>query len=210
MIRLLFIYSLIFVAPIAEAQRFDGGIMAGLSASQIDGDTYAGFHKGGLTAGVFAQTDMARYFFTRFEIKYTGKGAAKQDNEDNSDFYKRTLHYIELPILLGYSLPKYEAFSFHGGLSPAYLFHSFQEGTEIATGAVQGYQDFDLGWLLGAAYAINESFSVEARYTYSLLGLTDDAGINGRHYSWLARQLGYNVSDYNNVVNISLYYTIGN
>lgn len=200
-----FFIALFFFFASLHAQRFDGGLTAGFSASQVDGDTYAGFNKGGLTAGVYAETALSGDFFGRFEIKYTGKGAARQDGEDNSFVYKRTLHYMELPVILGYEMS--DVISFHGGLAPAYLFHSHQEGTDLATGEVPGYRNFDLGWLLGAGYAFNDVFSVELRYTYSLLRTTIQSKA-GVQYSWLARQLGYNVGNYNNVVTLGVYYQI--
>jgi len=184
------------------AQRFDGGITAGFAASQIDGDTYAGFNKGGLVAGVFTQTELTREYALRFEIKYIGKGAAKQDAKDNADFYKRSLHYLTLPV----SLMRYfdDDFSVHAGVSPGYLFHSHQEGVGLVTGTVPGYKKFDMGWLLGVGYQFNDRMMFEARYTYSLISIAEKSEA-GEQYAWLARQLGYNTGDYNNVVSLSMY-----
>lgn len=189
------------------AQRFNGGITAGLSASQIDGDTYAGFNKAGLTAGVFTQTELSKNYNLRFEIKYTGKGAAKQENKDNSDFYKRSLHYLELPIRIERLIN--DVFSVHAGISPGYLFHSNQEGVGLISGEVPGYKNIDLGWLLGAGYQINNRLTLELRYTYSLISVAEKSEA-GDQYAWLARQLGYNTGDYNNVVTIAFYWLLQN
>ena len=37
----------------AQALRFDGGLVAGLNASQVQGDDYTGFNKLGLSGGAF-------------------------------------------------------------------------------------------------------------------------------------------------------------
>ena len=43
-----------FLTISIQAQNFGGGIILGLSASQVGGDDLGGFNKAGLLAGVFA------------------------------------------------------------------------------------------------------------------------------------------------------------
>ena len=55
---LIFIVFLV-TANISSAQRFEGGLLAGFNASQVEGDTYKGYHKPGLVGGFYIQTDIA-------------------------------------------------------------------------------------------------------------------------------------------------------
>ena len=49
------------------------GILAGYNATQVEGDTYKGYHKPGLVAGFYVQTDVAPAVFAAMEIKYSQK-----------------------------------------------------------------------------------------------------------------------------------------
>ena len=67
----LLIPFLLFFALSVNAQRFKGGILIGMNASQIEGDGWAGFYKGGLLAGAFVNTDLKDKFGAQLEIKYS-------------------------------------------------------------------------------------------------------------------------------------------
>ena len=62
---------LFLVATIAYSQRFDGGALLGFNATQVEGDTFKGYHKPGLVAGFYVQTDLSSVFFAAMEIKYS-------------------------------------------------------------------------------------------------------------------------------------------
>ena len=42
------------------SQRFEGGVLVGLNASQVDGDNYSGYHKPGIVLGGYVQTNLSR------------------------------------------------------------------------------------------------------------------------------------------------------
>ena len=52
---LLFAAILALANVTAKAQSFDGGFLAGVVTSQIDGDGYGGFHQLGWTGGMFGR-----------------------------------------------------------------------------------------------------------------------------------------------------------
>ena len=43
--QILIIAILLLIFPVCRAQYFDAGVKLGLVASQVDGDTYAGYNK---------------------------------------------------------------------------------------------------------------------------------------------------------------------
>ena len=76
MMRKIFISTTLFlVVSWASAQRFEGGLLAGFNATQVEGvavygENINGYHKPGVLAGFFVQTDIAPAIFSGIEIKY--------------------------------------------------------------------------------------------------------------------------------------------
>jgi len=71
------IILLVFVGMTAYSQSFQGGVLAGLNASQVDGDSYSGYHKPGIVAGAYVLTNLSRTVFSGMEIKFAQKAAAR-------------------------------------------------------------------------------------------------------------------------------------
>lgn len=113
------ILLLIVILPLSlSAQRFHGGLLAGMNVSQIDGDTWAGFSKAGFVGGAYVFTDFTEKWGAQLEIKYSSKGSASP--KYSYDNIKFRLRYIEIPILANYNIVK--KFAVHGGLSIGFLF----------------------------------------------------------------------------------------
>ena len=96
----------VFLALNIQAQNFAGGIVLGLSTSQIAGDNLGGFNKAGLLAGVFANKSISPLLSFQMEMTYIQKGS---NNPDMNDYKSKnvgkpdiSLNYIEVPILLQY------------------------------------------------------------------------------------------------------------
>ena len=62
------------------AQRFEGGALIGLNASQVDGDNYSGYHKPGVALGGFVQTNLSRTIYAGMELKLMQKGSRNIDS----------------------------------------------------------------------------------------------------------------------------------
>src|SRR6056297_3793324 len=81
---------LLLLIQVASAQRFQGGILAGFNATQVEGTmingiNINGYHKPGILAGLYVQTDFAPAIFGGMEIKYSQKGARKKIDKENPD-----------------------------------------------------------------------------------------------------------------------------
>ena len=100
-----FLLILINVYP----NTFNGGLSAGTSFSQIDGDRQSGYHKLGLSGGFFVNRNISSIISYQFEIKYIEKGANDTKNID----YKISLKYIQFPLSLRYLYKK--KYLFEGG-----------------------------------------------------------------------------------------------
>ncbi len=181
------------------AQRFDGGVMFGITASQIDGDRYAGYNKGGLTGGVFVNTPFSQNLSAQMELKYISKGAANKNTADNTGYYRAKLQYIEMPVIAKYKV--LNNFIPEAGLGFGYL---FKAGIDLDGNGYYPYDPplnkFEFSMIVGISYEAFENFFMNARFSYSLIPVR-------RYNTGLPI---YAVSGfYNNVLCFSLYYQFG-
>ena len=102
--KILFALLMLFMTLWVSAQRFEGGVIAGFNATQVEGDTFKGYNKPGILAGFFVQTDVAPAIFAGMEIKYSQKGSRKRIKQNDPDpkKYIMRLGYIDLPVFAGF------------------------------------------------------------------------------------------------------------
>lgn len=190
------ILLLIVILPLSlSAQRFHGGLLAGMNVSQIDGDTWAGFSKAGFVGGAYVFTDFTEKWGAQLEIKYSSKGSASP--KYSYDNIKFRLRYIEIPILANYNIVK--KFAVHGGLSIGFLFDA-----QINEG--YGYEKFEgnlnkIDWALclGLSYSFFDRVSVNMRYSYSIVPIASRyTGATGDTGAW-----------FNNVITFGFYFKFG-
>ena len=101
---LLTILFLLIAGLAAEAQIIRGGIIAGMNATQVDGDEVFGYHKYGWNLGATAMIPITKKkWFFALETTYSQKGAYQapiwaDSLKDGS--YKLNLNYLEVPMLV--------------------------------------------------------------------------------------------------------------
>jgi opacity protein-like surface antigen len=189
------------------SQTFKGGILAGVTASQVDGDSYAGYNKAGLYGGVFVTTKLTENLGVRLEIKYTSRGARNRLNEDNSEIYVLRLNYIDIPLMA--TLRIRELGSFELGVIPGYLFSAggSDEGGKLPGEYLVDFRKFDMGTLIGASIDITPKFALNARYSYSIFSIRDVES-SGAYYSWFGKLFGHANGDYNNYISLGIGYLL--
>ena len=96
--RFLFLFLIVFPC-LLSAQGFNAGLRVGVVGSQVDGDTYEGFNKAGITAGLFVNRKLSDLFSLQLEMNYIQKGSRKP-LDDNNTYYLMRVTYIEVPVLL--------------------------------------------------------------------------------------------------------------
>ncbi|MDF2435951.1 MAG: hypothetical protein K0Q95_327 [Bacteroidota bacterium] len=148
-------------------KRFVAGIKAGLSTSQVEGDTYGGFDKAGLAAGITITGKMNEKWTAQMEMIYIQKGSKHNSNPDNGDFsyYYLALNYIEVPVLFQYHHKK---FNFEIGPGFGYLIntHEYNENGDVYMALP--FNSYELSASLGISYEILKNISINWRYTNSL------------------------------------------
>lgn len=181
-----------------HAQKFNGGLLAGINTSQVDGDNYGGYYKAGITGGGFVNYKLTRYAGLQMELYYIRKGAGKKPDETNATYYKVKLNYIELPVVFFYEAS--DRLIFEGGLAYGVL----ATGTEdMGAGDIipedYPFDKNDYSGLLGVGYRLGNNVIVDIRYSHSLLPIRNHPG----NKTWLL-----NRGQYNNCLTFTLRYQL--
>ncbi len=99
------------------------GVVAGANFCQVDGDSYAGYHKTGANFGGIGYIRVHQHVALSFEMLYSQKGAKSNNVRyspiDSSTLitkYNIGLNYAEIPVMLNY----FDQRKSHFGLGVAY------------------------------------------------------------------------------------------
>jgi hypothetical protein len=190
-----------------NAQVFHGGLLAGFTATQVDGDTYGGYNKAGFQGGVFVNARLSDLFHAQLEIKYTGKGAKKPVTSSDPAVYNLTLHYIDIPVSVNVRVKQIGSAEL--GLVPAYLFSASGEdsGGQLPSDYLVTFNKFDLSFMMGINIRLIEKLRLNLRYTYSLLSIRPEKYENG-YYTWFGNLFGPKTGQYNNCLMAGLYWQL--
>jgi hypothetical protein len=192
---------------LVNAQAFHGGVLAGLTATQVDGDTYGGYNKAGFQGGVFVNTRLSDLFSAQLEIKYTGKGARKPVTSTDPDVYTLTLHYIDMPLLASVKVKNIGSVEL--GIIPAYLFSAQGEdnGGRFPSDYLVTFKKFDISSLIGININLFPKLWLNLRYSYSLTSIRPEEYPNG-YYTWFGKLFGQRTGQYNNCLTAGIYYQL--
>jgi hypothetical protein len=192
------LFLFVLLANISYAQRFDAGVLAGYNATQVEGDTFKGYHKPGLVAGLFVQTDIAPAIFAAMEIKYSQKGARNKVKQNDPQKYIMRLGYIDIPVYMAFRTG--DKGSVVGGLSTGFLIHSaeFDEYGEFPKEDQNAFNTIDLQPFLGFQFEFLNNLKADLRFALSVLPIRGQPG-EGTNYYWHNNQ-------FNNVISLAFYY----
>lgn len=202
-----------FTAGISNAQRFEGGALGGITASQVDGDSYSGFNKLGLHFGAFTKTYFNPRWAAQMEIKYSARGAFKGSFKPaEPKLYQLSLHYASIPLVGQFYLT--DDICFEAGVSFAYLMGRsiYDNGGKVPDAqikAVGDFKNYDFDGIIGANYMLNENLTVGIRYAYSVIPIRKRT-TGYYYYGFIAKILGYTEGDYNNFLTVGVYYNLSN
>lgn len=178
--HIFFFFLFLFFSFIATGQQFYGGVTAGVVGSQVAGDGYSGFHKGGVFAGGYVGWMFTEHSGLQMELTYFQKGSRENPTEENN--YKYLLfraNYIEFPLMYMLKLPSINLknigdFYIETGPSMGVLTSYFEENEVEVESDKEGYNKpatLTLQWNIGMRYFFVEKFGVDFRYNFSLLNI---------------------------------------
>jgi hypothetical protein len=205
--RLIVLTVILCCSFMVRCQSFHGGLLAGFTATQVDGDSYGGYNKGGFQGGVFVNRSFGDIFMLQMEIKYIGKGARKPVTSDDPAVYNLTLNYAEIPVLGALKVKQLGSVEF--GLEPAYLFSAKGEdsGGPLPSDYLVSFNKFDISTLIGLNIKVFPKLFLNLRYSYSIVSIRSGDSENG-YYSWFGRLWGHSTGDFNNCLGAAVYYLI--
>ena len=184
-----------------NAQKFQGGIVGGIAATQVTGDKLSGYNHPGAQFGVFTQLALSEKSALRLSMYYIQKGSRKNASDVDLDSYVQRLNYIEIPLMYQFKpFSKQPKLSFNAGLSYAYLFSSTDivDGDKVPSYSVDPRYSYDFSIHGGGAWKFTEKWSVALTYSYSILPIRGmPSGSNMAHHDR---------KQYNDVVLISVLY----
>lgn len=199
--KIFFAAIFLLVSFAGFSQRFDAGILAGFNGTQVEGDTYKGYNKPGILAGLYVQTDVAPAVFAAMEIKYSQKGARNRITPKYPDKYIMRLGYIDVPVYLAFRTNDRGAVV--AGVSTGYLIHSQEIDNygELALEDQHAFNSIDLQPFVGFQFDFLDRLKVDLRMALSVLPIRGKPGVETLYY-WHNNQ-------FNNVLSLAAYYQFG-
>lgn len=190
---------LVLFVMIGFAQKFNGGALIGLAATQVAGDKYSGFNKAGPIAGFFVNLEASPRSTFQMELYYIQKGSRDNANavEEDYDSYLLRLNYIELPLLYQYHMGW---FAVQAGPSVAFNMSGYEE----TNGEEVGADDFATATFqihFGVVFTIANNWKIDIRTNNSLTNLR-----NQTYTGHVRRIFPNNYGQFNDVLQITLAY----
>jgi hypothetical protein len=159
-------------------QRFKAGVIASITASQIDGDLSAGYNKLGLQTGLRGIVLLKEKQEASVELLFSQRGASSALLKNADDFgFAITLNYIEIPVQWHYKdwliedaeKGDYYKVSFNAGLSFARLIGTKvnNELSAVTKVVPNLLEKNDLSFVLGANIWANHHLGFTFRYVRS-------------------------------------------
>lgn len=195
-----------FIVFNIQAQNFGGGVILGVSTSQVGGDNLAGFYKAGLLIGIFANKNISNILKFQMEMNYIQKGSNNpkmNDSEDPNDTPDISLSYVEVPLMLQYN--QNEKLKIEGGVQIAYLMDGYYndiDGKMPKYNNISPFINYDVGLLVGMNYEYSRNISLNTRISNSILPIGKEDYENQNPYNSSRK------GKYNSVLSFALHYNL--
>lgn len=173
------IFLIIFLCHQVEAQRFNLGLKGGLNFAQVNGDGLAGYDKLGVEAGVRTVINFESNWDLVVELLYSQRGSSDQVTfRGNNVTFLLIMDYVSIPVLFEFKDwvvndedGGFYRMHFNGGLAYGRVFNLVNEINSAPDSFADSFNTDDLSMILGIDYYFNRHFSVNLRYTRSLIPL---------------------------------------
>ena len=188
---------LFMLGSISQAQRFNAGILAGVDASQVDGDTYDGYHKFGYLGGGFVSLRISLHSSFQMELEYIQKGSRRNDTSVNGgDTYLLRLHYMEVPFLYQYTFKK--RFYFEAGPAADVFIGSLELKNGSVPQTTVPLRQVTFTGIFGFGAYLTRHLRLNIRSNYSLNSIRSKNTYSGY------RRIFFETGQYNNVLSLGL------
>lgn len=173
-VKIIFLNLFLIVGFTGLSQQFGGGLTAGVVGSQVAGDTFSGYNKGGIFAGGFVTLGFGGRSAMQLELAYFQKGSRENPTEEN--FYQSfllRLNYVEMALLYQYQMGR---FIVEAGPSTGVLTSHYEEFNQDITSDYAGYSKplrMTLQINLGMVFLVDPHWQVMLRTNNSMMSIRD-------------------------------------
>ena len=151
----------------AQKRLFHGGLLGGITATQVHNDNSGGFNKVGPYLGGYIIAEFSDMWIGEIGMNYAAKGAREVSGDKNVGFskYVAKLGYMEFPVVLKFRI---SGFDIEAGLSVGFLLF----GSEFLNGNEQQspteYESFEFAGIIGVNYMFTDKFGLDLRSQTSI------------------------------------------
>lgn len=189
----LWLFVICFLTVTAYAQRnfyeedpkpFNGGILLGPNFTQVDGDTYYGYHKLGLNVGGVVYIHFTQKVGASLELIYSQKGSRGESVTESPGIgtfvakYFMNLNYVEVPLTFHVI---YREVDFEAGASYARLVRSsewIQADYPVIIDPVQNsFNSSDFEYVFGIGKKLYKNLYGNVRFQYSIISMRPNSHI---------------------------------
>lgn len=208
--RLILSFLFVSAGMAATAQEsdkvFEGGLIVGANFTQVDGDSYYGYHKVGLNAGGIVCAHLGKHIGISMELLYSQKGSRGVSVYESPaigayiEKYNMNLNYVEVPVMLQLfdRRNRYEL-----GASFGYLVKASEwvlsDRPVVIDPEINRFEKTDLNYVFGVSRRLYKTLYADARFQYSIVSIRPSERIP-YPYSY-----GSN-GQFNNLLNLRLIY----
>lgn len=169
---IIFLLTCVTFTSIAQDKKFNLVLLAGMNASQVNGDKLAGFDKVGLITGAGINRQVSKKLGWQFEILYAEKGSkdvAGANNIQLDTLFK--FNYIEIPVMINYSI--YDKLQIQGGIYTGIRLKAVYDDYVNSFDRSQQIRNLDHGLCIGVNYSITEHWKANIRVSQSVLDINN-------------------------------------
>jgi opacity protein-like surface antigen len=159
-----------------EYKLFEGGFALGFNATQVDGDTYAGYNKAGLHTGGIVCVHFSQTIGVSLELLYSQKGSRGAIVKESYaigtyfDKYYLNLNYVQMPLVLYVKM--HPRIDLEGGVAYSRLVTSWEYAESDQPWYVDPtkteFNKSDFCYLVGLSYRLSRHWYGDVRYEYSI------------------------------------------
>jgi hypothetical protein len=178
----------------------------GLNGCQVHGDSYSGYNKLGLFGGLAVNARISERLSLELGFYFSQKGARKNPNKYDFNYYRLNLNYIDLPLSLRYMLNK--RYFMTVGPSLAYLINYSENINYSDYTGVYKFKKYEVGVNIGLGRTVVKNLSVEVRCSNSITSVRDYGVVSHVFYPNPVARF-FNKGFYNNILTLMLSYKLG-
>ncbi|MFO7868341.1 MAG: hypothetical protein R6U95_03475 [Bacteroidales bacterium] len=159
--KIIVVVCVLFYSIAGYTQYISGGVLGGVTTSQINGDGYGGFYNVGITAGGYVEFDVFQQSRFRTELRFTQKGSGNAGGD-----FRIEVGYVEVPVLFSYSVNN--TIALFSGLGAGFRVYEYIEEGSGFQSTTSNFGMPDVPWYVGGEYHVSDVWYFDMRSVYSV------------------------------------------